>query len=373
MLTNITAMKTLIITASIITAFATAASAQTIPDLYPTGYQKVLSDEAAAKWDPVENEIMGSYWNIIGEGCSWYCGNGGPIKIEASSRLKSQGNNNYNESHLHDLSYQTTWVEGVSGYGIGEWIKYTFKANNPRITNIHVVNGYCKSQSAWRNNSRVKKLKVYVNDRPLAMLNLEDKRSDQNFEIAPMTDTREWTMKFEIVDVYQGDKWDDTALSEIYFDGLDVHCFAANTKIMVTETTTRNIEEIKEGDMILAYDPDTKQTFQSKVLETAKVPHDNIVCYTFDDGRHITATDDHPFLTTHGWASSNPAKTAAYKGFGKVSTLTTDDFIITNEGTVGLVAITRPHQRIMTYTIVKLSQGNVFFANGMAVGTEEVK
>ena len=189
----------------------------------------------------------------------------------------------------------------------------------------------------------------------------------------PLTDTKEWTTKFETMDVYKGDKRDDTALSDIYFADCDVHCFAASTKILVTENTTRNIEEIKQGDMILAYDPETKQTFQSKVLETAKVPHDNIVCYTFDDGRHITATDDHPFLTTHGWASANPSKTAAYKGFGKISTITTDDTIITSEGTVGLMAITRPHQKIMTYTIVKLSKGNVFFANGMAVGAEEVK
>ena len=151
------------------------------------------------------------------------------------------------------------------------------------------------------------------------------------------------------------------------------HCFAANTKINITETTTRNIEEIKQGDAILAYDPETQQTFQSEVLKTVSVPHGNIVCYTFDDGRHITATDDHPFLTTHGWASSNPAKSALYKGFDKISTLTTDDDIITDEGTVRLAAITRPKQKIMTYTIVKLSQGNVFFANGLAVGAEETK
>lgn len=156
-------------------------------------------------------------------------------------------------------------------------------------------------------------------------------------------------------------------------DATFVHCFAANTKIMVTETTFRNIEEIKRGDVILAYDPETKETFQAEVLETSAAQHGNIVCYTFDDGRHITATDDHPFLTTHGWASSNPAKSANYKGFDKISTLTTDDIIITDDGTAGLAAITRPKQKIMTYTIVKLSKGNVFFANGLAVGTEETR
>jgi hypothetical protein len=32
-----------------------------------------------------------------------------------------------------------------------------------------------------------------------------------------------WTMRFEIMDVYKGDKYDDTAITEIYFDGIDVH------------------------------------------------------------------------------------------------------------------------------------------------------
>ena len=160
---------------------------------------------------------------------------------------------------------------------------------------------------------------------------------------------------------------------DIDTDAQDVYCFAANTKIMITETTFRNIEEIKEGDMILAYNPDTKQNYQTKVLKIASVPHDNIAAYTFDDGRHITATDDHPLLTTHGWASSNPAKTAAYKGFGKVSTLNENDEIITADGTVRIAAISRPRQKIKTYTIVKLEEGNIFFANGLAVGTEEKK
>jgi intein/homing endonuclease len=108
-------------------------------------------------------------------------------------------------------------------------------------------------------------------------------------------------------------------------------------------------------------------------LKIASVPHDNIAAYTFEDGRHITATDDHPLLTTHGWASSNPAKTAAYKGLGKIYTINDYDEIITADGTVKIAAISRPRQKIMTYTIVKLAEGNIFFANGLAVGTEDTK
>ena len=33
-------------------------------------------------------------WDIVGRGCSWYCG-GGPKKVSASSYLSSQGKINY--------------------------------------------------------------------------------------------------------------------------------------------------------------------------------------------------------------------------------------------------------------------------------------
>jgi hypothetical protein len=33
----------------------------------------------------------------------------------------------------------------------------------------------------------------------------------------------DWTLKFEILEVYPGSSCDDTVISELYFDGVDVH------------------------------------------------------------------------------------------------------------------------------------------------------
>ena len=85
-----------------------------------------------------------------------------------------------------------------------------------------------------RANSRVKQLKVYKDDPPLALLNLKDIRAAQSFSFAPighgdradhekLQTMPAWTLRFEIVDVYKGAKYDDTVLSELYFDGIDVH------------------------------------------------------------------------------------------------------------------------------------------------------
>lgn len=179
------------------------------------------------------DEVRENVWDIIGGGCSWYCG-GGVRSVTASSSLSSQGSNNYDPNNAHDFSFKNAWVEGVSGYGIGESLTYSFVPENPRITQIIVVNGYVKSERAWKSNSRVKKLRVYHNNEVLADLNLKDVRAEQHFEFQPIGYSNRddfdilkkkdpWILKFEILEVYKGDKYDDTAITEIYFDGIDVH------------------------------------------------------------------------------------------------------------------------------------------------------
>lgn len=175
-----------------------------------------------------------NYWDILGPDCSWYCG-GGLETSSASSHLKPQGSANYIAKNANDLSYKTAWVEGVPGYGIGEFLTYDFPPESPRITKIIVVNGYVKSEKAWNENSRVKQLKVYLDGKPLALLNLQDTRREQIFSLAPPLGNGNrsnykalqlkprWKLKFEITDVYKGQKFDDTAITEIYFDGIDVH------------------------------------------------------------------------------------------------------------------------------------------------------
>jgi hypothetical protein len=154
-------------------------------------------------------------------------------KITASSSLISKGNYSYGPENAYDNNYKTAWVEGAADYGIGEYLEFSFPSETPRITKIIVVNGYVKSKAAWEANSRVKKLKLYINNEPYAILNLKDERAEQSFNVAPLGNSNRdnskklrsgpaWTLKFEILEVYKGTKYGDTAISEIYFDGIDV-------------------------------------------------------------------------------------------------------------------------------------------------------
>ncbi|MBR5770126.1 MAG: hypothetical protein IKY20_01000 [Alistipes sp.] len=155
--------------------------------------------------------------------CSWYCG-GEIDSVTASSTLADR----YAAEKAHDFSIVTAWVEGVEGNGVGEYIKYAFPGTCPRITTVLIHNGYVKNWDVWRDNGRVKKLLMYYNDEPYAILNLQDTMGLQSFDVGVLgyedkDSAPAWSIKFEILEVYPGKKYEDTAITEIYFDGIDVH------------------------------------------------------------------------------------------------------------------------------------------------------
>lgn len=145
--------------------------------------------------------------------------------IKATSRLAPQGKNNYEEKNLYDYNHLTPWVEGVKGYGIGEKATFTLEDVTAGFRGISIVNGYSKSKVAWKNNSRVKKLKVSYDGRPMFILNLKDQMGEQHFDFDNVLNedddelVRTFTVTIEILDVYKGDKYDDTAISEVEFLG----------------------------------------------------------------------------------------------------------------------------------------------------------
>ena len=187
-----------------------------------------LSQKEKIELDTLLNkygEVVESVWDIIDGGCSWYCG-GGNYSVKASSSLHPEKGIVYKAENANDISYKTAWVEGKKDEGIGEYLEYSFKNNSPRVTKIIISNGYMKSEIAWKNNNRVKKIKLYINGKAFGILNLEDSRTDQIFDIGTFGHNKNGTdliMKFEILEVYKGDKFNDTAITEIYFDGIDVH------------------------------------------------------------------------------------------------------------------------------------------------------
>jgi len=162
------------------------------------------------------------------KGCSWYCG-GSVTNIIASSELKEQNGITYSPKNIHDFDKNTAWIEGKTDYGIGEFIEYQFDFKNYNgglgINKILLANGYKKDKTNWKNNSRVKQLKMYINDKPYSIINLLDSFEIQTIEIDKiMFPSNKMTkLRFEILDIYKGDKFKDTAISLLMFEGVGVH------------------------------------------------------------------------------------------------------------------------------------------------------
>ena len=183
-----------------------------------------LLDEGDALQDSSKYGDLTIFEDLYSGRCSWYCG--GEVKsVTASSCLQPIGSLDYNGENAHDFSHESVWA--TQGKGIGESLTYTFEGKCPRITAVKILNGHVKSEKAWSVNSRVKKLRMYYNDQPYAILHLQDSRTLQIFNVGTLgyfDDTKpDWTLKFEILEVYPGSSCDDTVISELYFDGIDVH------------------------------------------------------------------------------------------------------------------------------------------------------
>ena len=183
-----------------------------------------LVDQGRAPKDISKYGDLTVYGDLYTECCSWYCG--GEVKsVTASSCLKPIKSFNYKGENAHDFDHESVWA--TDGKGIGESLTYTFEGKCPRITTVKILNGHVKSETAWSANSRVKKLRMYYNGKPYAILDLQDSRTLQYFDVETLgfndAAKSDWTLKFEILEDYPGTKHDDTVIAELYFDGIDVH------------------------------------------------------------------------------------------------------------------------------------------------------
>ncbi|MDR0420293.1 MAG: Hint domain-containing protein [Prevotellaceae bacterium] len=305
--------------------------------------------------------------------CSWV------YVVNASSALKPFGNIDYKAQNIHDFNFETAWVEGVKGYGIGESITYRFPywdedisgekmSSDIAVTNVIIFNGYLKSYRAWRDNSRVKQLKLYINGEPYALLNLQDTIAMQVFNIGNHSSTTDLYMTFEITDVYKGNKYDDTAISELEFDGTGCLCFAKGTVIAVPDGE-KPIEELTVGDTVLTLNTETGKVETATVAGLQSRKH---FVYELDFGEiKIKTTEDHPFYFDGKYYSVAPNNTY---GITTQAFSTGQNVNFLNGKTLGkitLKGIKKLDGYETTYTITKLNKNSLFFANGICVATEE--
>jgi len=183
----------------------------------------------------------------------------------SSSTLPPSGVASYGAENLRNDRYRdkgggvraTAWVEGVAGYGVGERVTMSVKTkaqiegqdDEIRFRSLLVVNGYAKDATTWKNNSRVKILRLFVGEIHWCDLHLDDiikpqifhfpdnlyiypaksgrkipeqgkfaKPSDYEDEDWSKTPVYQTDLTFEIIEVYRGERFDDTCITGIALD-----------------------------------------------------------------------------------------------------------------------------------------------------------
>ncbi len=174
---------------------------------------------------------------------------GEPWKAGRSSALieKNKPVTEYEITKIEDHDLATAWAEGAVGAGIGEYASVQIFCKDKIVANtefklqLRINNGFCKSEKLFKVNNRVKKALITIYAVPVKTtdpgarvldpgaviihefeIDIADKREPQQFEskIKLLQDfshaegTRLF-LQLTILDVYRGEKYDDTCISEL--------------------------------------------------------------------------------------------------------------------------------------------------------------
>ena len=128
----------------------------------------------------------------------------------ASSMIKQTKNDNL-PIYLFDNDPSTSWQEGVSGPGIGEYVQYIFDKEYT-VTALTFRLGNWKDERYFYGNNRPKTLKIET-DRNVWVVTFPDSWTEFGVKFSSPVKCKE--MKIRVEEVYSGSQWDDTPISDM--------------------------------------------------------------------------------------------------------------------------------------------------------------
>lgn len=131
--------------------------------------------------------------------------------VSASSHL-SEKNIKHVPDRIMDGDMTTAWVEGADGNGEGESITFTF-GDLYVVSDIKIWNGYQKSENLYYKNARPSELELEFSDGSTERISLQDIASGfQEFALERHVTSY---VKIKIISTYDGNKYEDTVISEV--------------------------------------------------------------------------------------------------------------------------------------------------------------
>ena len=132
------------------------------------------------------------------------------ISANATSTI-SQTKTNNNAMLLFDKKDDTSWQEGVSGYGINESVSFSFDSLH-KVKYIAFKLGNWKNDKYYYGNAKPKTINLVFGDYS-GQVTFTGERKVEWVEVSPSVNAD--SMRLELKDVYPGTSWEDTCISEV--------------------------------------------------------------------------------------------------------------------------------------------------------------
>jgi TIR domain len=119
----------------------------------------------------------------------------------------------HSPNHVFDGNLISVWIPTTSG--VGEWIMVHFKSPMS-ITSVSIFGGAGIDKAHYQNHNRVREMRMTFDDGTTETLTFEDKMQFQRFKVRHPGMVE--SVKFEILAVFPGAKFDQTSIAEIAFN-----------------------------------------------------------------------------------------------------------------------------------------------------------
>lgn len=183
--------------------------------------------------------------------------------------------------------------------------------------------------------------------------------------------TSDTGLKFVELDVEDTDTYmisGSTAFNSIVSH--NAPCFVAGTLIRrsLKDHDYQRVEEVGVDDVVVSFNFETGENEIKRVTKINTKQVDQTVLYTFDNGKTLQATLDHPlYCKQKGWVSSNPEYTKSKYNLDTLQ-VEVDDPIRKLDGSYGFVtSIEIIDEPVQVYSLVNVDDNHTYYANDFLV------
>ena len=126
---------------------------------------------------------------------------------------------------LNDDNAESAWSAADGTTGVGVRFKFLFPKKLPAelqetpLYGLDFINGDWKSEELWKAHGRVKKARLYYNDKPFRDVRFAGQPALAAPVLPDILVRSGDSMTFEILEVYPGEKGSGAAISEIVLQG----------------------------------------------------------------------------------------------------------------------------------------------------------